>query len=63
MNRCATQNQVQRRFFPRAVENVALPEGRQFDQVVVGNSFYRVSGLAPGTQAAGDYVDLESELL
>jgi hypothetical protein len=37
-----------------------LPEGRELDQIVVGNSFHRVSGLAPGTQAAGDYVDLES---
>jgi hypothetical protein len=36
------------------------PEGRELDQVVVGNSFYRVSGLAPGTQATGDYVDFES---
>ena len=40
-----------------------LPEGWQLDQIVVGNSFHRVSGLAPGTQAAGDYVDFESELL
>jgi hypothetical protein len=42
---------------------VALPEGWQLDQVVVGNPFHRVSGLAPCTQATGDDVDFESELL
>ena len=42
---------------------LGLPEGWQLDQIVVGNSFYRVSGLAPGTQATSDYVDFESELL
>jgi hypothetical protein len=39
---------------------VALAEARQLDQVIVRNSFHRVSGLAPGTQATGDYVDFES---
>jgi len=39
---------------------MALTEARQLDQVVVGDSFYRVSGLAPGTQTTGDYVDFES---
>jgi hypothetical protein len=70
VNRCATQNQAQhhpkssaRRLSLRAIEDVALPEGRQLDQVVVGNSFHRMSGLAPGTKATGDYVDFESELL
>ena len=46
--------------FPWAVGDALLPEGRKLDQIVVGNSFHRVSGLAPGTQAAGDYVDFES---
>jgi len=40
-----------------------LGEGRQLDQVVVGNSFHRVSSLAPGSQATGDDEHLESELL
>ena len=39
------------------------PEGRKLDQVVVGNPFHRVSGLAPGTQATRDYVHFESQLL
>jgi hypothetical protein len=42
---------------------MALAEGRKLDEVVVRNSFYWVSGLAPGTQATGDYVDFESKLL
>ena len=41
----------------------SLIEGRQLDQVVVGNSFHRVSSLAPGSQATGDDEHLESELL
>ena len=40
-----------------------LAESWQLDQVVVGNSLHRVSGLAPGAQAAGDDEDFESELL
>jgi len=46
-----------------SVVRLASPEGRKLDQVVVGNPFHRVSGLAPGTQATRDYVHFESQLL
>jgi hypothetical protein len=45
------------------IETVVLIEGGQFDQVVVGDSFHGLSGLAPGAETAGDYVHFESEIL
>jgi hypothetical protein len=37
-----------------------LVEGWEFDEVVVGDAFYGVTGFAPGAQASGDDVDFES---
>ena len=44
-------------------KRLALIESGELHQVVVGNSFDRVSSLAPGTQATGDDEHLESKLL
>ena len=41
----------------------SLGEGGQFDQVVVRDSFYGLSGFAPGAQAARDYKYFEAEIL
>jgi len=40
-----------------------LVEGGKLDEVVVWNSFQRLSSFAPGAETTGDYVDFESELL
>ena len=37
-----------------------LIERGQFDEIVVGHSFYGVSGFAPGAQTSGDDVDFKS---
>jgi len=47
----------------RRIPAGASAKGWELDQVVVGNSFYRVPSLAPGAQPAGDYENFESELL
>jgi hypothetical protein len=44
-------------------EREKLIEGGQFDQVVVGNSFHGLSGLAPGAETTSDYVHFESKVL
>ena len=40
-----------------------LGEGGEFDEVVVRDSFYGLSGFAPGAQAASDYEYFEAEFL
>ena len=63
---CASQNQLRR---PKSNEcgfdggrsfSDWLVEGWEFDEIVVGDAFYGVSGFAPGAQASGDDVDFES---
>jgi hypothetical protein len=45
------------------IADVHLIEGWEFDEVVVGNLFYGLSGLAPGAEAAGYYEYSESQFL
>jgi hypothetical protein len=45
------------------IDAVSLVERGQFDQVIVGNSFHGLSGLAPSAKTAGDDEHFESDIL